>query len=84
MDSRFIMEGLNHQMNHCLLMGLAASGVSPSSELMSISLEGFWLCCLTQLDHRSVALAARNPGGQSEDQGGKRRKVPEGNILQSL
>lgn len=84
MDSRFITEGLKHQMNHCLLMGLAASGVSPSSELTSISREGFRPCCFPRLDHRSTVVAARNPGGQSEDWGGKRRKVPEGNILQSL
>lgn len=83
MDSCFIREGLKHQMNHCLLMGLAASGVSASSELTSTSREGYWPCCLPQLDHRSAAMAARNPGGQSEDRGGKRRKVPERNILQS-
>lgn len=35
MDSHFITEGLWHQMSHPLLMGLAASGVNPSSKWMS-------------------------------------------------
>lgn len=81
MDSRFITKGLKHQMNHCLLMGLVASGVSPSGKLTSSFSEGFWPCCLTHLDNRSAAVAARSPGGQREDGGGERRKAPVGDIL---
>lgn len=71
-------------MNHHLLIGLAESGVSPSSKLMSSFSEGFWTYCLTHLDNRAPAVTARSPGGQSDGGGGKRRKGPEGDILQSL
>lgn len=76
MDFHFITEELRHQMSHPLLMGLAASGVSPSSKLRSSLSEGFWPCCFPHLDKRSAAVAARGPAGQTEDGGGKRRKGP--------
>lgn len=80
----FITEERRHQMSHPLLMGLAASGVSPSSKLRSSLSEGFWPCCFPHLDKRSAAVAARGPAGQTEDGGGKRRKGPEGDAPPSL
>lgn len=84
MAFHFITEELRHQMSHPLLMGLAASGLSPSNKLRSSLSEGFWPCCFPHLNKRSAAVAARGPAGQTEDGGGRRRKGPEGDILQSL